>query len=319
MKKVLVIRFSSIGDIVLTTPVVRCLKKQLGVELHYLTKKSFKGMLENNPYVDKVHSIDKDIDANLIDVLRSEQFDYVADLHNNLRTLRLKNALKVKSSSFPKLNVQKWLLVNLKIDRMPDVHIVDRYFETVVSLGVKNDMQGLDYFVPQKLKVNLARLPQTQSTGYVGVVIGGQHATKMMPTKKLIELCESIIEPIVLLGGPEDQGRGDEIQQAIGEKVYNACGKFKLDESASIVQQAKWIITHDTGLMHIAAAFKKKIVSVWGNTVPELGMYPYLSHPDSRMVEKKGLSCRPCSKIGYSKCPKGHFKCMDHDVADMIP
>ena len=318
MKKILIIRFSSIGDIVLTTPVIRCLKKQLNVEVHYLTKTSFGAMLKNNPYVDVVHTIDKKLDADLIQKLKAENFDFIADLHNNLRTLGLKRALKVACKSFPKLNIQKWLLVNLKINKMPDVHIVDRYLDTVAHLGVVNDNEGLDYFIPESSKVDVSRLPEQQANGYVGIVIGGQHATKMMPVKKLIEVCQKLSEPIVLLGGPEDASRGEEIINAIGDKVFNACGKFKLDESASLVQQANWIITHDTGLMHIAAAFKKRIVSVWGNTVPELGMYPYMSDPQSKIVEVKGLSCRPCSKIGFAKCPKKHFKCMEHDVDNFI-
>tara|TARA_B110000977_G_C11027359_1_gene473781 strand:- start:135 stop:1130 length:996 start_codon:yes stop_codon:yes gene_type:complete len=315
VKKILILRFSSIGDIVLTTPVVRCLKRQLNVEVHYLTKTSFKSILENNPFVDKVHTFNKEISKELIVQLQNENFDFIADLHANLRTFRLKKLLKVESKSFPKLNVQKWLLVNFNIDTMPNKHIVDRYFDTVSHLGVVNDQSGLDYFIPNVSHINLDQLPKEQSKGYVGFVIGGQHATKMMPAQKLIDVCEILDEPIVLLGGPEDASKGEFIAKTVGLKVYNACGKFKLDQSASIVQQASWIITHDTGLMHIAAAFKKRIVSVWGNTVPELGMYPYLAAPESKILEIKGLSCRPCSKIGYSKCPKGHFKCMEHDLS----
>lgn len=288
------------------------------MELHYLTKNSFAEMLINNAYIDKVHTIDKEIDSSLLEILRAENYDFIVDLHNNLRTFRLKSILKVKSKSFSKLNIRKWLLVNFKWNRMPPIHIVDRYIQTVKGLGVVNDGAGLDYFIPTHLEVALNCLPALQSKGYVAIVIGGQHATKMMTTRKLIELCEALKEPVLLLGGPEDELRGRQIQEAIGEKVYNACGKFKLDESASLVKQALWVISHDTGLMHIAAAFKKKIISVWGNTVPELGMYPYLSHPDSMIIETKDLSCRPCSKIGYSKCPKGHFKCMDHATADMV-
>ena len=318
MKKILVIRFSSIGDIVLTTPVLRCLKKQLDVDLHFLTKASFAGLLENNPYVDRVHTISKDIDKTLVEQLKAEQFDQVIDLHNNLRTLRLKRALKVPSKSFPKLNVEKWLLVTFKWRKMPDLHIVDRYMETVKHLGVKNDGAGLDYFIPKSAEVALSRLPSSHASDYVALVIGGQHATKMMPVKKLVELCEALKEPVLLLGGPEDEVRGAQIAEAIGEKVYNACGKFKLDESASLLKQSSWVISHDTGLMHMAAAFKKRIVSVWGNTVPELGMYPYLPDPKSKIIQVPNLSCRPCSKIGYKKCPKGHFKCMDHDVNEML-
>ena len=318
MKKILVIRFSSIGDIVLTTPVLRCLKKQLDVDLHFLTKASFAGLLENNPYVDRVHSITKDLDKTLVEQLKAEQFDQVIDLHNNLRTLRLKRALKVPSKSFPKLNVEKWLLVTFKWRKMPDLHIVDRYMETVKHLGVKNDGEGSDYFIPKSAEVALTRLPSSHASDYVALVIGGQHATKMMPVKKLVELCEALKEPVLLLGGPEDEVRGAQIAEAIGEKVYNACGKFKLDESASLLKQSSWVISHDTGLMHMAAAFKKRIVSVWGNTVPELGMYPYLPDPKSKIIQVPNLSYRPCSKIGYKKCPKGHFKCMDHDVNEML-
>jgi len=318
LKKILIIRFSSIGDIVLTTPVVRCLKKQLNAEIHYLTKTSFKGILQNNPYVDCVYAIDKEVDSSLIQRLRGQDFDFVVDLHHNLRSLRLKRILKRPSASFSKLNIQKWLLVNFKINRMPDIHIVDRYLKTVEHLGVENDYKGLDYFIPETSNVDLQQLPKKQSEGYVALVIGGQHATKMMPVKKLIEICQKLQEPVVLLGGPEDADRGEEIFKVVGDKVFNACGKFKLDQSASLVQQARWVITHDTGLMHIAAAYKKQIISVWGNTVPELGMYPYMSNPKSKIVEVKDLSCRPCSKIGYSKCPKEHFKCMEHDVNEVL-
>jgi heptosyltransferase-2 len=311
--KCLIIRFSSIGDIVLTTPVVRCLKQQVpDVQVHYLTKKSFKGILDSNPYVDKLHLLGDDWDA-MIEELRAEKFDYVIDLHHNLRTLRIKRALKkVPSFSFNKLNIQKWLLTALKINRMPKVHIVDRCMETVKSLGVVNDGQGLDYFIPAKDEVRAEDLPMSHHGGYIGVVIGAALNTKKLPVEKLKELCAQIQHPVVLLGGPEDKAEGDEIAAVDNVKIYNACGKFNLNESASLVRNAKLIVSHDTGLMHIAAAFRKPIVSVWGNTVPAFGMTPYYGKYEvpNRLFEVNGLSCRPCSKIGYKKCPKGHFKCM---------
>jgi len=91
----------------------------------------------------------------------------------------------------------------------------------------------------------------------------------------------------------------------------NACGRFSINQSASVIQQAAWVVTSDTGMMHIASAFNKKIISVWGNTVPEFGMGPYLPAPESSILEVKGLECRPCSKLGYRQCPLGHFKCMN--------
>jgi len=310
LKKVLIIRFSSIGDIVLTTPVIRCLKEQHpNVEIHYLTKKVFKGLLENNPYVSKIHTIEKNV-SEVISDLKKENFDLIIDLHKNLRSTQVKNSLGKKSFSFKKLNFQKWILVKFKVNRMPAMHIVDRYMQTVSSLGIKNDNKGLDYFIPEKDEVAISTLPVSHQNGYVGFVIGAKHFTKQLPTEKVISICKKLNQPIILLGGKEDITRANEIEKDVGATIYNTCGKLNLNQSASLVKQASKIITNDTGLMHIASAFKKEIISVWGNTVPDFGFAPYMPSPKSKIVEVKNLSCRPCSKLGYSKCPKGHFKCM---------
>jgi len=319
--KFLIIRFSSIGDIVLTTPVIRCLKQQVdNAEVHYLTKSSFKEILADNPYIDKLHVLHNDFES-LIDSLKKEHFDYIIDLHHNLRTLKVKKALgKIPAYSFNKLNVQKWLLTALKINLMPKVHIVDRYLDTIKTFNVKNDGKGLDYFIPANAVVPDSDIPAAQSLGYIGVVIGAAHNTKKLPLHKLKELCQKINHPIILLGGPEDRQIGDAIAAIDPIKIYNSCGKFSLNESADLVRRAKVIITHDTGLMHIAAAFKKPVISIWGNTVPSFGMTPYFGtykQPEEKF-EVKGLWCRPCSKIGYNNCPLGHFKCMEkQDTTDI--
>ena len=302
--KILVVRFSSIGDIVLTSPVVRMLKKQLNTEVHFLTKSAYVSLLKNNPYIDSVYQIDASINE-VIGDLKKENYDYVIDLHNNLRTQILKFKLGVPSRSFNKLNMEKFMLTTFKMDSIPKVHIVDRYLDTVLHLGIKNDNEGLDFFLSAKDEVDVSCFPNN----YTAFVIGGQHATKILPTKKIISIIKNIDKPVLLIGGPEDAHRGEEIAKAC-DKVVNTCGKYSILHSASLVQQATMVITHDTGMMHIAAAFGQKIYSVWGNTVPEFGMYPYKVNTSSRMIEVKDLSCRPCSKIGYAKCPKGHFKCM---------
>ncbi|MGZ4048338.1 MAG: glycosyltransferase family 9 protein [Bacteroidia bacterium] len=310
MKKILIIRFSSIGDIVLTTPVIRCIKEQKPeIEIHYVTKKSFKGILENNPYITKIHSIEKDV-KEITDELKKEKFDFVVDLHHNIRSMQTKKIIGKPSASFKKLNFKKWILINFKIDKMPAIHIVDRYMETVKKLGIKNDGKGLDYFIPAADEVQMSSLPLSHQKGYIGFVIGAKFYTKQLPIEKIISICKKINKPIILLGGKEDLERATQIEKAVGANIYNACGKYNLNQSASLVKQATKIISHDTGLMHVAAAFKKEIISVWGNTVPAFGFSPYLPAPESKIVEVKNLSCRPCSKIGYDKCPKGHFKCM---------
>jgi ADP-heptose:LPS heptosyltransferase len=215
--------------------------------------------------------------------------------------------------SFPKLNLRKWLLVKFKWNLLPDIHIVDRYFKAVSKLNVKNDGKGLDYFIPSGETVDISQFAVAFRSGYVAFVIGAKHNTKALPEEKIIELLRASSRPVILLGGPEDREKGERIAAAVHSgRVFNACGKFSLSQSASLVKQAEKVITHDTGLMHVAAAFHKDIISIWGNTVPEFGMYPYLPEGEgkSTILQVKGLSCRPCSKLGYRECPKGHFRCM---------
>jgi len=281
-------------------------------EVHFAVKKAFLPVVASNPYIDKIHVLEGELGP-YVRQLRAEQFDYIVDLHQNLRSWRIRLSLGTPSHGFPKLNIRKLILTRLKIDLMPDIHIVDRYFKAAGKLGVKNDMKGLDYFIPQKDEYDLMSLPDAFRNGYTAFVIGAKHATKRLPEHKVISICKKLGNPVLLLGGPEDAPAAERIAQACGPQVLSMCGKATLNQSASLVKQAGLVITHDTGLMHVAAAFRKKIISVWGNTVPQLGMYPYMPGEEekSKIVEVKGLKCRPCSKLGYNKCPKGHFRCME--------
>jgi ADP-heptose:LPS heptosyltransferase len=330
--KILVLRFSSIGDIVLTTPVVRQLKTQVpGAQVHFATKPAYRSLLEANPYVDRTHVLNGTL-GELVRELRAEQFDFIVDLHNNLRTRLIRVQLPgVPSRAFDKLNWQKWLLVNFKVNQLPPVHIVDRYRAAAAPLGIRDDGGGLDYFIPPGQEVDVAAaLPTGFRPGqYVAVAIGAQHATKRLPVEKLIELVAKLApRPVVLLGGPEDESTGHVIELAFQQPslpahlsaaflLFNACGQFSMHQSASLVQQAEFMVSHDTGLMHIAAAFGKEIFSVWGNTVPQFGMYPYRT--SFQALEVLGLPCRPCSKIGFAKCPQGHFKCMCDQALPLPP
>ena len=313
--KFLIIRFSSIGDIVLTTPVIRNLRKRFPqATIHYLTKKKFSILLVSNPYLDKVIMLEDDL-GKIAGELKMEKYDYIIDLHNNLRTLRIKNLLQdVPAFTFPKLNFKKWIFTNFKINLLPDIHIVDRYMSTLKKFGVINDQSGLDYFIPDDEHVKEGDLPFSHSHGYVAIAIGAAHNTKKLPVNKLKELADKINFPIVLLGGKEDFLNGEEIAASDNVKIYNACGKFSLNESADIIRKSTLVISHDTGLMHIAAAFKKNILSVWGNTVPSFGMTPYKTLFTVFQVNK--LLCRPCSKTGFDECPLGHFKCMNDQSID---
>lgn len=323
--KILLIRFSSIGDIVLTTPVIRCIKnKYPNAEIHYVTKKSFHSVLQHHPLIDKIHLLEDSV-FHLGMNLKNEHFDFVIDLHHNQRSLLLRYLLGASSSSFNKINFQKWVMVNLKINLLPRQHIVERYLNTCAPLEVEDDGAGLDYYISEADYSATGKLPESFHAGYMGWVIGAKQKTKQFPSDKIIRILNRLKYPVVLLGGKEDEANGENIIQNVAAEstpVLNACGRFRLNESAALVKQAKLILTNDTGLMHIAAAFRKPLITFWGNTIPEFGMYPYFRNGYSMTFEIKNLSCRPCSKLGYTSCPRKHFDCMnrldENDIVETI-
>ncbi len=308
--KVLFIRFSSIGDIVLTSPVIRSLKQaKPEVEIHYLSKPAFKELLVHNPHISQLHFLDQEGKLPL-KALKAEAFDYVIDLHKNLRSWRVKNALGCPSVSFDKENLAKYKMVRSAKPPKPLPHIVKRYGDCLNALGTKLDEGGLELFLPDGAELEAKKL--LADWGYpqpLAIVLGATYATKRWPTAKFIALINTYQQPILLIGGPDARSEADEILQAVDSPVFDAVGKYSLLQSAALMKQANQVVAHDTGFMHIAAAFGQKIISIWGNTVPEMGMTPYQSPHE--IVEVKGLACRPCSKIGYERCPKGHFNCME--------
>jgi len=313
--KILVIRFSSMGDIIYTTPVVRCLKKQLpNAEIHFLTKPAFKYIYDNNPYVDKLLLLKQTLSETIKDI-KAGQYDYIIDLHNNLRTTLIKLNVRVKSSTYKKQTIRKWLSLKLNLKLVPPVHLVDRYMQAVNFLGVKNDEQPIDYYIKADHDIKQL-LPASHQTNYIAFIIGATHFTKRMPNEKIISICRKLNQPVVLLGGDDVKTNGQQIESET-DNVYNACGITTLDESVFLVSKASSVIGFDTGLTHIAEAFDRPIASVWGGTVPELlGVQPY--KVKEVLVAGIDLPCRPCSKFGLEKCPLGHFKCMNDMPEKMI-
>jgi len=318
MVKILIIRLSSIGDIVLTSLVVRCLKNQIkDAEIHFVTKKQFAFILKSNPNIAKVHVLEENF-SDLVHELVPEKFDYIIDLHNNFRSARLKRNLKAKAFAVNKLNWQKMLLIRFKINHLPPKHVVDRYLETASSLHIENDGKGLDYFIPENEEFKISDLPLPFQNGFVAFVIAGTYTTKKLPIEKISEICQKINHPVILLGGKNEFNDGEKVLSQSKGNVLNYAGKISLNRSASLVRDAKVVLTNDTGLMHIAASFEKKILSFWGNTVADFGMVPYQPHPNSKRMEIETLKCRPCSKLGFQKCPKKHFKCMNDISVDEV-
>jgi len=306
--RLLFIRFSAIGDIVLASPALRCAKLQIpGAEIHFLTKKSMKAVSESNPYVDQFHYFDKDL-STTIQELKACHFDYIIDLHKNLRSLRIRLALGVPYLSYNKLSVEKFLLTKFQVNRMADRHISMRSVDTLAPLGVSYDGKGLDYFVPSKVSQ-----PVFFPEGYVALVIGASYATKKLPLDSLKVLCSQIPHPIVLVGGKEEVADGEALALLDPTRIVNTCGAYSLHESALIVQKAKVVISHDTGMLYIACAFEKNVIAIWGATSPALQVEPFMPDDSKAQVFQSivpDLPCQPCSNFGTKTCPKGHFACM---------
>ncbi|MCX6206819.1 MAG: glycosyltransferase family 9 protein [Bacteroidetes bacterium] len=313
--KFLVIRFSSIGDIVLTTPAIRCLKQQVeNAEVHFLTKENFKTVTEGNPYIDKFFYFKNDL-SSLINELKLEHYDFVIDLHDNFRTKRIGWALNAKVLTYNKERVEKFLLTKLHINRMAGRHIVDRCIDTLAPLGVVNDGKGMDYFIPERCEIKMEDLPVPHMVGYVAIVIGASYFTKKLPIHQLQALCMQLDYPIILVGGKEDAKEAEAIAAVDPIRIYNACGKFNLHESADLVRKSKLVISHDTGLQYIACAFNKPVLAIWGGTSPLLDVEPYYPKAVQGRYQNflvEGLSCQPCSNFGTKTCPKIHFKCMEN-------
>ncbi|MCL9968861.1 MAG: glycosyltransferase family 9 protein [Aquirufa antheringensis] len=315
--RLLFIRFSAIGDIVLASPALRCAKQQIpGVEIHFLTKKSMKAVSEANPYVDQFHYFDKDL-ASTIQELKAYKFDYIIDLHKNLRSLRIRLALEVPYLSYNKLSVEKFLLTKFHVNNMADRHISLRSVDALAPLGVVYDGKGLDYFVPSEVKG-----PTFFPEGYVALVIGASYATKKLPLESLQKLCAQIPHPIVLVGGKEEKEDGDALALVDPSRIVNTCGTYSLHESAMMVAKACVVISHDTGLLYIACAFEKNVIAIWGATSPALQVEPLMPVDSKAQVFQSivpDLSCQPCSNFGTKTCPKGHFACMKkQDLPEIV-
>lgn len=288
--KILIIRFSSIGDIILTTPVIRCIKLQYkNAELHYLTKYKYKDILLQNPYLDLCHYFDNNF-SELIKNLKQEKYDIIIDLHNNMRSKMLRLALATKNYVYNKENFKKFLLINIGLN-FSKLHTVDRYFLPLKDLQIKNDNNGLDIFIDDNYNVNF-----NTSQKYISWCIGGSYENKKLSDEQIVYVCDKLNLPIVFIGGSNENDLAEKIiTKSSNNKLYNFCGKINFSESSFLVKKSNLLLTNDTSILHVGSAFKLPTISFWGCTKPELGFRSYLN-PLSYEIRSEYR--RPCSKHG---------------------
>ena len=311
--KILVIRLSSIGDVVLTTPVLRCLKKMLpDCELHLITKRICSELIVGNPNLDRL--IVYDGSEEQVAALKWEGYDCVVDLHNNHHSRRLRRAIGTRTFVYRKENLGKFMLVLFKWDIMSGRNVVDRYFDAVSPLGVSNDGKGLE--LPNfNQTIKHLGIQAFKQLPYVVIACGAQHETKRIPPEKIAMLANKSGVDVVLVGDDGDRKRMESVN--LNANVRNLCGKTTLQQSAALIAGAMAVVTPDSAMMHVAAAYKKKVIAVWGCTSPRFGFWAYgTEHID---FTANGLRCWPCRRMGTERCPKGHFKCMmQHDYERML-
>jgi heptosyltransferase-2 len=283
-----------------------------------LTKDKYTSLLEHNPYIDHLYGLADGEESLAIEKLKGLSLDLLVDLHKNTRTKRIISQLGIPHHTFKKLNVKKWLFVNFKINLLPKKHIVDRYFDAITSLNVKNDNTGLDFFtsISAKKPDALADLP----TEYYTLAVGGTYFTKQITRKLILSILKRLNKSIVLLGGGvSDEEKALKVLSDSGStQLINKVNKLTLGESAIAIKDSKGLFTGDTGLMHIASAFSVPIHTLWGNTHPAFGMYAYRPADTNIYNYQVALSCNPCSKLGSDYCPKGHFQCMNLQNVEQI-
>lgn len=321
-KRILVIRLSSIGDIVLATPLLRNLKHIYpNVEIDFVIKQKFQEILYGNPNVSRIIPFnDKQGFSELRRIKKmivQKKYDWLIDIHKNLRSVYLRTCSRAKRHfRYKKEIVRRFLLVRFKWNLYRSiVPIYRRYMAELEPFSVQDDNMGLDVYIDPIAKEKVSRRWRNFFESYpilVGMVPGAGYATKRWLPEGFAGVGERLIKKdgagIILFGGPKDQALHDEINKRMDGKALTLAGKTSLQESFAAMTYCSCVVSNDTGLMHIAVALKKKLVAIFGATTEELGFFP--GGNEQIILQNNELSCRPCSHIGSHRCPKHHFKCM---------
>jgi heptosyltransferase-2 len=329
IERTLIVRLSSIGDIVLSSPLLRALHRQLpNSRIDYVVKSEFADLIRHNPHISQVIEFPAGGGLSDLQSLRSRihaaKYDLIVDIHGSLRSRYLcfgaPRLVRVRKRKFARFLLVhfKWNLYSL-LGGAPNV--TDRYLETTQEFGIHDDGAGPELFLTESaissalhiLAASGIRAGQTT----IGICPSARHANKMWLKERFAEVAGALSReydaPILLFGSEGDTIVCKEVElltlSAVQEsRVVNLAGRTSLLQAAALMDHCSIIITNDSGLMHIASARKRKAVAIFGPTVREFGFFPPVR--EAAVIQNTSLSCRPCTHIGLEKCPRGHFRCM---------
>ena len=316
-KRFLIIRLSSIGDILLTTPFVRSLRQKFNdATIDYLVKDEYHELLEHNPYLDEIHTFKAENGMKEVrkwrKIIREKGYSEIFDLHRNLRSILMTGAMKsVKVRRVNKRLLKRYILIKLGINLYRKITpLPERYLETASGHGIVDDGKGLDLFPNQNIDIFNGK--KSSHKYKIAMAPGAGYYTKRWPVEYFAELGDALIEnadaQIILVGSSEDKSTADEIKRRMKNEVKDLTGGYTIKDTAAILKDVDAVITNDSGLMHVTVSQGIPLVAFFGSTTKELGFFPY--NDKSKILEVDGLRCRPCTDIGRTRCPLGHFKCM---------
>ena len=322
---ILAVRFSSIGDVLLTTPLLRALRsRHPSARITFLTKEPYVSLLSANPHVNEVMGISRD--RGLSDVageLRGNRFSHLLDLHDSLRSRALRLLVPGNWSSYPKHRMARAILIHTKRNVYRDPRpVAERYFSAARALDVQPDGRPPDLFWDPTAERRV--LEWFQQAGIpdivrpVAIAPGAAHATKRWPLEHWEDLTRRLVAQgchVTVVGGSDDAPLGSVLARTAPDRVHNAAGQFQLQETGALLQRSSAVVSGDTGVMHMATAVGAPVVALFGPTVQPFGFFPYTKRAS---VLELPLGCRPCTSKGGPRCPLGHHRCLRDVTPNLV-
>ena len=323
--RILLVRFSSLGDVLLTTPLIRALRARYpAATLTALTKQAWAPLLTANPHLDSVLAIAPGQSlVPLARALRAARFTHLLDLHGSVRTRVLRLLVPGTWSGFNARRRARRILIRSHQDTYgATVPVPERYFEAARSLAVEPDQGAAELFLSPAAEARaetwLSRVGLDDAAALVVLAPGSAHATKRWPVRHWRRLASDLVRQgyaVVLIGGPADRVLAAEIATAAGRRAASAAGDLDLQAGGALVSRARVCVSGDTGPMHLATAVGTPVVALFGPTVQQFGFFPYRA---PAVVLERELACRPCSGKGGGRCPLDHHRCLEEILPEEV-